>query len=191
MAVCRPPPRIYRGRNGRSRLLQLRYCGLYKYWTYPLTCSVGSEAAEAAQKLAYQYQSRLKREPQPGRRWFIARDRSYHGATLGALAVGGHKGRKDMYKQILPSNTQFISPCNPYRDMDEGETVVQYIDRLADELDRKICELGPETVAGFFMEPVVGAVSCAHVLQVTHSCSLTHSCRHSDAFRRCLAISQP
>lgn len=95
-----------------------------------------------------------------------------------------------MYKQILPSNTKFISPCNPYRDMDEEETVVQYVERLADELERKICELGPDTVAGFFMEPVVGAVSFAHVLQVSNSCSLTSSCRHLGAFRHCLAILQ-
>jgi adenosylmethionine-8-amino-7-oxononanoate aminotransferase len=66
-----------------------------------------------------------------------------------------------MYKQILPGNTQFISPCNPYRDMEDGETTDQYVQRLAEELEDKICELGPDTVAGFFMEPVVGAVSYA------------------------------
>ncbi|OAG24162.1 PLP-dependent transferase [Alternaria alternata] len=117
----------------------------------------GSEANEAAQKLAYQYHSKLKDNPQPQRRWFIARDRSYHGATLGALEGSGHKGRKDMYKPILPEKTQFISPCNPCRDMIKGETTAQYVKRLQDELERKILDLGPETVAGFVMEPVVGA----------------------------------
>ncbi|KAG9191587.1 hypothetical protein G6011_10321 [Alternaria panax] len=117
----------------------------------------GSEASEAAQKLAYQYHSKLKNSPQPQRRWFIARDRSYHGATLGALEVSGHKGRKEMYKPILPAKTQFISPCNPCRYMTKGETTSQYVKRLEDELERKILDLGPETVAGFFMEPVVGA----------------------------------
>ncbi|RMZ68648.1 aminotransferase [Pyrenophora seminiperda CCB06] len=119
--------------------------------------SSGSEAMEAAQKLAYQYHSTLNMDAQHGRHWFIARDRSYHGATLGALEVSGHKGRKEMYKQILPNNAKFISPCNPYRDMWEGESVKQYVERLAKELDDKICELGPNTVAGFIMEPVVGA----------------------------------
>ncbi|KAL1800910.1 hypothetical protein ACET3X_001252 [Alternaria dauci] len=117
----------------------------------------GSEANEAAQKLAYQYHSKLKDSPQPQRRWFIARDRSYHGATLGALEGSGHKGRKDMYKPILSEKTQFISPCYPSRDMAKGETTAQYVKRLEDELERKILDLGPETVAGFVMEPVVGA----------------------------------
>ncbi|KAF1939899.1 omega-amino acid-pyruvate aminotransferase [Clathrospora elynae] len=119
-------------------------------------CS-GSEATDAAQKLCYQYHSRLKQDPQPGCRWFIARERSYHGATLGALELSGHRGRKEMYKPILPENTQFVSSCYPYRDMKEGETAAQYVERLADELDRKIRKIGPEKVAGFIAEPVVGA----------------------------------
>ncbi|CAA9960987.1 Omega-amino acid-pyruvate aminotransferase [Pyrenophora teres f. maculata] len=119
--------------------------------------SSGSEAMEAAQKLVYQYFSILYQDRYHGRHWFIARDRSYHGATLGALDISGHKGRKEMYKQILPNNTKFISPCNPYRDMQEGQSASQYVERLAEELDEKICELGPNTVAGFVMEPVVGA----------------------------------
>jgi adenosylmethionine-8-amino-7-oxononanoate aminotransferase len=121
----------------------------------------GSEAIEAAQKIAIQYHSRLKQDPQPGRRKFIARDRSYHGATLGALEVSGHKSRKEMYKQILPNNTSFISPCNSWRDMKDDETEAQYVERLAEELERKILELGSDTVAGVFMEPVVGAVNHA------------------------------
>jgi adenosylmethionine-8-amino-7-oxononanoate aminotransferase len=127
-------------------------------WPRSSSHSSGSEANEAAQKLAYQYHSQLKDNPQPQRRWFIARDRSYHGATLGALEISGHKGRKEMYKPILPEKTQFISPCNPCRDMTKGETTAQYVQRLGEELERKILELGPETVAGFVMEPVVGAV---------------------------------
>jgi adenosylmethionine-8-amino-7-oxononanoate aminotransferase len=128
-------------------------------WPKSSSHSLGSEANEAAQKLTYQYHSQLKNNPQPQRRWFIARDRSYHGATLGALETSGHKGRKEMYTPILPEKTQFISPCNPCRDMTKGETTAQYVQRLGEELERKILELGPETVAGFVMEPVVGAVS--------------------------------
>jgi adenosylmethionine-8-amino-7-oxononanoate aminotransferase len=127
----------------------------------------GSEASEAAQKITYQYHSRLKQDPQQERRWFIARDRSYHGATLGALGLSGHKSRKEMYKPILPNNTHFISPCNEWRDMKDDETKAQYLARLEEELERKICELGPNTVAGVFIEPVVGAVSYANSL----SCS--------------------
>lgn len=94
-----------------------------------------------------------------------------------------------MYKQILPANTQFVSPCNPYRDMKEGETADQYVERLAKELESKICELGPDTVAGFFMEPVVGAVSCALGL-CDLSCSLTWSIRPLVAFQHYPVISR-
>ena len=69
-----------------------------------------------------------------------------------------------MYKPILPEKTQFISPCNPCRDMIKGETTAQYVKRLQDELERKILDLGPETVAGFVMEPVVGAVSSTIIM---------------------------
>jgi adenosylmethionine-8-amino-7-oxononanoate aminotransferase len=86
-----------------------------------------------------------------------------------------------MYKPILPEKTQFISPCNPRRDMKKGESVTQYVERLADELERKILDLGPETVAGFVMEPVVGAVRGIEILfLLVHS--LTHLHRHLDAF---------
>lgn len=90
---------------------------------------------------------------------YIARERSYHGATLGALDVSGHFDRKEIYDLILPNNTVFVPPCNPYRDMKVGETEPQYVARLAEVLDRKIRDLGPENVAGFFAEPIVGAVS--------------------------------
>jgi adenosylmethionine-8-amino-7-oxononanoate aminotransferase len=69
-----------------------------------------------------------------------------------------------MYKPILPEKTQFISPCNPRRDTKKGESVAQYVERLADELECKILDLGPETVAGFVMEPVVGAVRGNEIL---------------------------
>jgi adenosylmethionine-8-amino-7-oxononanoate aminotransferase len=128
----------------------------------------GSEALEASQKLSYQYHSRLKQNPEPQRHWFIARDRSYHGATFGALELSGHKGRKDMYRPILPNNTHFISPCNEYRGLNDDETRDQYVERLAEELENKILELGSDTVAGFYMEPVVGAVSHASL----SSCSV-------------------
>ena len=148
---------------------------------------------EAAQKLAYQYHSIVNKNTHNERHWFIARDRSYHGATLGALDVSGHKGRKAMYKPILPNNTTFISPCYPYRDMQEGESVTQYVERLAEELDSKICELGSNTVAGFVMEPVVGAVSCSFLFTTPWLLSheLTSFSRHSVAFRHCLAILRP
>jgi adenosylmethionine-8-amino-7-oxononanoate aminotransferase len=73
-----------------------------------------------------------------------------------------------MYRPILPNNTHFISPCNEYRGLNDDETRDQYVERLAEELENKILELGSDTVAGFYMEPVVGAVSHASL----SSCSV-------------------
>ena len=120
----------------------------------------GSEVAEAAAKLTRQYFAKEKPCPEPDRYIFIARERSYHGATLGALGSSGHAARRDVFEPILPKNTVFISPCNPYRDMADGQSIDEYVEDLADELDRTIHELGPHKVAGFWAEPVVGAVSC-------------------------------
>ncbi|KRE16002.1 hypothetical protein ASE66_09505 [Bosea sp. Root483D1] len=113
----------------------------------------GSEAMEAALKLARQYFVEIG---QPRRSRFISRRMSYHGNTLGALAVGGHAGRRALYQPILIETSQ-ISPCYAYRDQREDETAEAYGLRVADELDAEIRRLGPETVAAFLAEPIVGA----------------------------------
>jgi adenosylmethionine-8-amino-7-oxononanoate aminotransferase len=119
----------------------------------------GSEAIEAFQKLSLQYHAKEKPNPEKSRTIFIARERSYHGATLNALGVSGYISRRQIFEPVLPKNMEFISACNPYRDMTDGMTTQQYIEKLAKELEDKILELGPENVAGYLFEPVVGAVS--------------------------------
>ena len=115
--------------------------------------SGGSEATEAALKLARQYFLELG---QPARRHFIARRQSYHGNTLGALAVGGNANRRRPYEPLLMA-VSHISPCYAYRDQQPGETEEAYGHRAADALEAAIMELGAESVAGFIAEPVVGA----------------------------------
>ncbi|MGO4307359.1 aspartate aminotransferase family protein [Cupriavidus sp. RAF12] len=119
--------------------------------------SGGSEAVEAALKLARQY---FVETSQPQRRHFIARRQSYHGNTLGALAIGGNAWRREPFLPLLVP-AHHVSPCYAYRDQVGGETDTQYAQRLADELEAKILELGPETVAGFVAETVVGATAGA------------------------------
>lgn len=115
--------------------------------------SGGSEANETAMKLARQY---FYEKGEPQRRHFIARRQSYHGNTLGALSIGGNPGRRAVYEPILlPAN--HVSPCYPYREQPAGESEQAYAQRLADELDAKILELGSETVIAFVAETVVGA----------------------------------
>jgi adenosylmethionine-8-amino-7-oxononanoate aminotransferase len=116
-------------------------------------CAGGSEGTEAALKLARQYHVECG---QPQRRHFIARWFSYHGNTLGALAVSGHHARRDTYLPLLQAVTH-ISPCFAYRGMRPGETEREYGARVANELEAAILAAGPDKVAAFIAEPVVGA----------------------------------
>ncbi|RAL05506.1 aminotransferase, class III [Aspergillus ibericus CBS 121593] len=118
--------------------------------------SSGSEAVEAALKLARQYFLELP-TPQPQRTRFIARKPSYHGVTLGALSVGGHMIRREAFEPLLSSNTSHVSPCYPYRGQAKDESDEDYIARLATELDEEFQRVGPENVCAFVAEPVVGA----------------------------------
>ncbi len=115
--------------------------------------SGGSEAVEAALKLARQYFVEIG---QPQRRHFIARRQSYHGNTLGALAIGGNAWRREPFLPLL-TPAYHVSPCYAYRDQRPGESQEQYAQRLADELEAQILELGADTVAAFVAETVVGA----------------------------------
>ncbi|KAF3050063.1 hypothetical protein E8E11_009176 [Didymella keratinophila] len=120
--------------------------------------SSGTEANEAAFKLALQYHATEKANPEPTRKFFIARDRSYHGTTLGTLDMGGHKARRELWEKVLPNNTRsHVSPCYAYRGLRIGETKTEYVTRLANELETEIQRLGPQNVAAFICEPVVGA----------------------------------
>jgi len=115
--------------------------------------SGGSEAMECALKLARHYFVEIG---QPGRQHVIARRQSYHGNTLGALAVSGHAGRRTLYAPLL-IDVAHIAPCYAYRDREEAESEEAYGRRVADELEAAILRLGAASVMAFVAEPVVGA----------------------------------
>ncbi len=117
----------------------------------------GSEANESALKLACQYFHELG---ETQKKYFIAREQSYHGNTIMTLAIGGNEWRKATFRGILPA-AHLIPPCYAYRHQTEGETDEAYGQRAANELEQKILELGPENVIGFIAEPVVGATAGA------------------------------
>ena len=117
--------------------------------------SGGSEAVEAALKMARQYALEIG---QPERSHFIARRQSYHGNTLGALAVGGNAWRRQQFAPLLIDVTH-VSPCYPYREQREGESPEQYGQRLAQELDEAIRRVGPGKVLAFVAETVGGATA--------------------------------
>lgn len=117
--------------------------------------SGGSEAVEAALKMARQYFVEIG---QPQRRQFVARRQSYHGNTLGALAVGGNVWRRQQFAPLLIDVTH-VAPCYEYRDRLEHETAQQYGVRLALELEETLHKLGPQTVIAFVAETVGGATA--------------------------------
>ena len=115
--------------------------------------SGGSEATEAALKLARQY---FVEVGQPQRRHLIARKQSYHGNTIGALSAGGNELRKRPFAPLLVE-VSHIAPCYEYTLRDEKESAAEYGLRAAQELEDEVLRLGPETVMAFMAEPVVGA----------------------------------
>ncbi|HEX6363310.1 MAG TPA: aspartate aminotransferase family protein, partial [Albitalea sp.] len=115
--------------------------------------SGGSEAMEAALKLARQY---FVEKGEPQRAHVIARRQSYHGNTLGALAVGGNQWRRRQFEPLLIETTH-VSPCYAYRGKQAGETDAAYAERLASELEQAIEKLGGRNVIAFVAETVVGA----------------------------------
>lgn len=119
--------------------------------------SGGSEATEAAIKLARQYFVE-KGEPKRGK--LIARKQSYHGNTIGALSAGGNEWRRAQFGPLL-LDVSHIDPCYEYRLKHDDETPEAYGHRAADALEAEILRLGPETVMAFMAEPVVGATAGA------------------------------
>ena len=115
--------------------------------------SGGSEAIEAALKLARQY---FVEKGEPQRRHVIARRQSYHGNTLGALAVGGNQWRRKQFEPLLIEATH-VSPCYAYRDRNAGEGDEAFAARLAGELEAAIVKLGKDSVIAFVAETVAGA----------------------------------
>ncbi|MGH1414195.1 MAG: aspartate aminotransferase family protein [Pelagimonas sp.] len=115
--------------------------------------SGGSEAVEAALKLARQYFLEIG---QPERSRIIARRQSYHGNTLGALATGGNAWRREPFSPLL-MDVSHVSACYAYRGQHDGESEGDYCDRLIAELEAEIAKHGADTIMAFVAEPVVGA----------------------------------
>ncbi|MEJ8561863.1 aspartate aminotransferase family protein [Yoonia sp. GPGPB17] len=119
--------------------------------------SGGSEAVEAALKLARQYMIEIG---QPERTRFISRRQSYHGNTLGALGTGGNAWRREPFDPVMVSASH-INACFEYRGRADDETPYDFGQRVANELEEELLRVGPETVIGFLAEPVVGATAGA------------------------------
>jgi adenosylmethionine-8-amino-7-oxononanoate aminotransferase len=129
--------------------LLLARCG--PQFAHIVYSSSGSEAVESAMKLALQY---WDARGLPKKR-FVARERSYHGNTLGALSASGFLERRRPFEGSL-LDVSFVSAANTYRPL-RGVPASELVAALAEELDARIKALGSEHVAAFIFEPVVGA----------------------------------
>lgn len=124
---------------------------------YAYFVSGGSEAVESALKMARQY---YLEQGKNSKTEFIARRQSYHGNTMGALAVGGNEWRREPFRPMLRDG-HHISPCYQYRNQQSDESEEAYSLRTANELEQKILQIGAENVMAFIAEPVVGATAGA------------------------------
>ncbi len=115
----------------------------------------GSDGIEAALKLARQYF--YDQDNETSRDSFIARERSYHGNTLGALSISEFLSRQLPYKDILMKNVYHISSFYPFRQQLEGESDEAFVTKKARELEDKILEVGPDKIMAFIFEPISGA----------------------------------
>jgi len=123
---------------------------------YAYFVSGGSEAIEASIKLARQY---FIERGEPRRARFIARRQSYHGNTLGALSAGGNAWRREPYAPLLSPSFSHVTPAFAYHEKHDDESEAAFAARLAAELEAEFQRLGPENVAAFIAEPVVGATA--------------------------------
>ena len=121
--------------------------------------SGGTEANEAAVKLTRQIQ--LERG-ETHRTHFIARNQSYHGASLAMMALAGNKARRKPYEAMFGDGLfsgvmSHIPPCFSYRERRDDESEETYGRRSAGYLEAEIERIGADRIAGFVAETVVGA----------------------------------
>lgn len=138
-------------------------------------CGSGSEAVEGALKTALQY---FAARGLMRKRHFIARRRSWHGNTLGALSVSDFKQRRTAFEGSL-LDVSFVSAANDYR-RPPGVGPGELAQHLATELDQTIERLGPETVAAFIFEPIVGAAGGVVPAPENYCRAIREICRKHD-----------
>ena len=132
-----------------ARLVQLAPCPMSKVY---FACS-GSEASDTAIKLAWSYWAA---KGQPGRRKILSRHRAYHGSTVASASLTGMPSMHAGFGIPLPGFIHLTCP-HFYREGRPGETEEAFCERLATELEETLVREGPDTVAAFFAEPVMGA----------------------------------
>ncbi|MSO54779.1 MAG: aspartate aminotransferase family protein [Rhodospirillales bacterium] len=113
----------------------------------------GSEANDTAIKMIWYYNNYMGR---PKKKKIISRVMGYHGGTLGAASLTGIPGNHTAFDLPLPGFLHTDCPHH-WRNAQPGESEEAYATRLADNLEKMILKEGPDTVAAFYAEPLLGA----------------------------------
>ena len=137
--------------------------------------SGGSEAVESCLKIALQY---FAAQGRMTKRRFIARQRSWHGNTLGALSVSGFRARRAPFEGSL-LDASFLSAANDYRPTDDVPPE-RLVEHLAAELEQEIARVGAERIAAFIFEPVVGAAGGVVPAPEGYAARMIGICRRHD-----------
>lgn len=130
-------------KNSPSKCNQVYFCG-----------NSGGEACETALKMSYQYHF-LNGDKQ--KTWFISRNQSYHGSSNDALALG-ERPNLSFYNLMLNNKRAKIQMHHPLKLKKINETNENYTDKCVKELEDKILKIGPERVAGFVGETIMGGL---------------------------------
>ena len=149
-----PYAHTFRGRSSQptielaERLIEIAPAPMSKVFF----ANSGSEANETAIKIAWQYHHA---RGEPGRRKIIARERGYHGSTIGA---GSLTGIRDFHRDFnMPLDFAVFAACPHYwKNGLPGESEEAFAERLADEIEALVLREGPDTIAAFIAEPVMG-----------------------------------
>ena len=116
------------------------------------TCG-GSTAVDSSYRLIQYYQNCRGK---PEKKHIISRKNSYHGSTYLSMSIGGKAGDHPPEFDFISDTIHHISCPNYYR-APQGLTEAQYLSFLLDELEQRILQIGPDKVAAFYAEPVLGA----------------------------------
>jgi 4-aminobutyrate--pyruvate transaminase len=153
---------FYHGFNQKShepqielaeRLLAVAPRGLTAPMSKVFFCNSGSEANDTAIKLIWYYNNAVGR---PDKKKIIGREKGYHGITVAAGSVTGQPMNHTDFDLPIAGFRHTDCPHYPRNALD-GESEEDFATRMADNLERLILDEGPDTVAAFFAEPIMGA----------------------------------
>lgn len=132
-----------------DKLLQIAPVPMSHVWF----ANSGSESADCAARLCWYYWNALGK---PHKRKFLAHDRAYHGNTVASASLTGTAYAHQGFNLPLDGFLHVATP-HYFENARPGETERQFVDRLLADLEARILQEGPDTIAAFFTEPVLAA----------------------------------